>query len=124
MGQFETTILFRTQKSIKNFCFSQTCKAGFSLSLESVQERTSCTDAKDNFTPNLNCDTLAIMILSSKQSEKLAELCLDLAKGLFLAALAVPAISSVVTLLISLRMLFTAVFFTYLSLIFIKIKEV
>ncbi len=94
------------------------------MSLESVQERTSCTNAKGNFTPNLNCDTLAIMILSSKQSEKLAELCLDLAKGLFLAALAAPVISSVVTLLISLRMLFTAVFFTYLSLIFIKIKEV
>lgn len=64
-----------------------------------------------------------LMRFTSAQLEKLSDLCIDIAKGLFLAALVVPAISSLITLLVSLRILCTGLFFTYLSLKIIEIKE-
>jgi len=64
------------------------------------------------------------MSLSIEQLEKLSDLFMDLAKGLFLAALAVPAITPVVTLLTSLRISITGLVFLYLSLKTIELKEV
>jgi len=64
------------------------------------------------------------MRFTSQQLDKLADLFLDLAKGLFLAALAVPAFSPQATLFTSLKGIIAGLIFTYLSLKAIELKEV
>jgi len=58
-----------------------------------------------------------------KQLEILSELFIDLAKGLFLASLAVPVIAKEGTVLDSLRSVFVGIFSAYLSLKTIAIRE-
>jgi len=62
--------------------------------------------------------------LSSGQFERLSELFIDLAKGVFLATIAVPAVVREATILESIRTLMLGLFFTYLSLVAEKLKEV
>ena len=64
------------------------------------------------------------MEFSVGQLDLLSKLLINLAKGLFLAALAGPAISSKITILISLRSLILGVYFVCISLKLIEIKEV
>ena len=63
------------------------------------------------------------MSLNKKQLDKLSDLFMDLAKGLFLAALAVPVLSSQATLLTTLKGVITGCVFVYLSLKTIELKE-
>lgn len=63
------------------------------------------------------------MFFSAGQLDKLSELCLDIAKALFIAAFATPAIVREATIVTSLQSMINAVLFTYLSLFFIKRKE-
>lgn len=60
---------------------------------------------------------------TKSQLDKLSELCLDLSKGVFLAALAAPAISSVIDLFTSIKGLMLGLIFVYLTLMIEKIKE-
>ncbi|MBA3724576.1 MAG: hypothetical protein H0W89_06875 [Candidatus Levybacteria bacterium] len=57
------------------------------------------------------------------QLDKLSELFLDLAKGLFLAGIAVPVIATEISLLDSFKSMFVGLFLTYLSLRIVKLKE-
>lgn len=63
------------------------------------------------------------MSLNKEQLEKLADLFIDLAKGLFLAALAIPSIYSQVTFLAAPKGVITGFLFVYLSLKTINLKE-
>jgi len=56
--------------------------------------------------------------------DKLADLFIDLAKGLFLAGLVAPAISSDITYLISLKSVCVGIIFLYFSLRIISYKEI
>jgi len=60
---------------------------------------------------------------SYEQLEKLSDFCIDVAKGLFLAALAIPIIAPALTVYTSYRMLVTGLFFIYLSMKLIEGKE-
>jgi hypothetical protein len=64
------------------------------------------------------------MRFNREQMDKLSDLFMDLAKGLFLAGLAGPAISSQINFLLSLKSIITAVMFLYFSLKAIEVKEV
>jgi len=66
---------------------------------------------------------LIMIAFSQEQLDKLAELSLDLAKGLFLGAFTAPIISPD-SLILSLKSLLAALFFVYLSLKLIELKEV
>lgn len=57
------------------------------------------------------------------QYEKLSELCLDIAKALYIGALAIPVVFSSVTFFRSIYAVIVASFFMYLSIAFIKRKE-
>jgi hypothetical protein len=63
------------------------------------------------------------MYFSSAQLDKLSDLVLDLAKGLFLASIAVPAVTNQATFLDSIRSTLVGIFLTCLSLTFVKLKE-
>lgn len=63
------------------------------------------------------------MRLNSEQLDRLSELAIDLAKGLFLASIAVPAISPAATFVVTLRGIFAGCILTYFSLKIIDIKE-
>lgn len=64
------------------------------------------------------------MDLSAFQLEKISELFLDLAKGLFLASVAVPVVTPEATLLDSIRTTLVGIFLTYLSLKIVRLKEI
>jgi len=57
------------------------------------------------------------------QLEKLSELFLDIAKGLFLASFVVPAISTLATLINSVKTVVVATLFTYMSLKIVEFKK-
>lgn len=63
------------------------------------------------------------MKFSAAQLVILSNLFIDLAKGLFLASLAVPALSPGATLLVSFKGVIVGLLFTYLSLKAIELKE-
>ena len=63
------------------------------------------------------------MKFSATQLNQISNLCLDLAKGLFLASFAIPAIISSVTFLNSVRITITAIVLTLISLKITEIKE-
>lgn len=63
------------------------------------------------------------MFFSTEQIDKLSNLFLDLAKGLFLSAIAIPVLSPQLTFFISLKGIITGLVFTYLSLKILESKE-
>ncbi len=63
------------------------------------------------------------MWLTNSQIEKLADLFIDIAKGMFLAGLLVPAVSSAATIAESFRSILGGLFFTYLSVKILELKE-
>ena len=63
------------------------------------------------------------MEFRNEQLEKLSNLCMDLAKGLFLTALAIPAFSPNATMMISIKSTAAGIIFTYFSLKIIELKE-
>ncbi len=64
-----------------------------------------------------------IFVLSAKQLERLSELFIDIAKGVFLSALAVPIIDKNATFLEALRTTIAGLLFTYLSLKATELQE-
>lgn len=64
------------------------------------------------------------MTLTSEQYALLSELLIDIAKGSFLAGLAVPLLSPQATLFITFRSFLIAIACTYYALIAVKLKEV
>lgn len=60
---------------------------------------------------------------SDTQLEKLSELFLDIAKGLFLASFVVPAVSSLATVINSVKTVAVAALFTYMSLKIVEFKK-
>lgn len=66
---------------------------------------------------------IQVVELSARQLEKLSDLFMDIAKGLLLAAIAVPVIAKGATILESLKAMIAGLLFTYLSLKAIKLAE-
>ena len=64
------------------------------------------------------------MFFTPAKLEKMADLFLDLAKGLILTALIAPAFSGLVELINSTRMLATGVLFAFLAMRFVEMEEV
>lgn len=65
-----------------------------------------------------------MMDLTVSQLERLSELFIDIAKGMFLAALAIPVIAPVPVVAGSIRSTIVGLFFTLLSLKALELKEV
>ena len=64
------------------------------------------------------------MRFTLEQYDKLSDLFIDLAKGMFLAGLAAPAISKQPEFISSLKSMILALAFTYFSLKILELKEV
>lgn len=65
-----------------------------------------------------------MITFSSQKLDKLADYFMDVAKGLTLASLAVPAFISAATILTSLKIFITGIVFMYLSLKALELMEV
>lgn len=65
-----------------------------------------------------------VISFSDKQIEKLSDLFMDLAKGLFLAAFAVPALTTGADFLFLLRIIISGIMCTYFSLWLIGLRGV
>lgn len=64
-----------------------------------------------------------ILDLNSSQILKLSDLCMDLAKGLYLASFLAPSLNSMISLFNVMRSLIAGVILTYISLKLLTIKE-
>lgn len=63
------------------------------------------------------------MQFTQGQLDRLSNLCLDIAKAMFITSLAGPVVISAITMMNSLRILFLGIGFTYISLFIQQAKE-
>ena len=57
-----------------------------------------------------------IVSLNQHQANKLADLCMDLAKGLLLAAILAPSLNTLISIMSVIKALVAGVFFVFISL--------
>ncbi len=65
-----------------------------------------------------------MLIFNSKQIEKLSNLFMDLAKGLFLAVLLIPALANGADFLFLLRTMISGIMCVYFALWLLELKEI